>query len=546
MNPSIPPIPHGGAASAAPAARAEAALTHPATLAALATLLVNDLVFKSLWPGSWITGKLSDLAWVVFAPPLLALPLTFLARRNPAARRAAWAIAYIGLPLLYAAYNTFEPLHDAVTGGFSLLRGTPGGSPFDPSDSIVIPFGTAIAVRVWRKAGAKTNSAESRMRLGILVAAIASVASAASSEPLAYRGIVVIERGPDGDPTYLEGAGHSARPGPLRVETPRGVYSVEGTDVFLKRDGIEERVFSSVIKNQSRDHAALLASTRRLGHRAVRLAPQDIFYDERTGNVILAMGLQGVAVGTPDGRWERMPVRDLRPLDYAVNARLMTVLGMGDLLCIAAALSLTIAAAATSIAVTSVETRSPKTVGLRFFGAAVIAALLSALFGIALLSPGLEPAAMLPLLGVSAMLAATLIVVTKKSPLVSFRDYAVPVLLLLALVSAGLGMLSFDDRSDSLGESTGWLAGAAIIVSAPVMFASVRKLDMKAILVSSAMTAAMFILFGMAFFMWADGLFTLGAAKTAAALMVAAAGIVLFLYTRTTAMIRSDSAGGMR
>ena len=67
------------ALSTYPTARAEAALTHPATLLALATLLVNDLVFKWLWPDTWITGKLSDLAWVIFAPPLLALPLTFLA-----------------------------------------------------------------------------------------------------------------------------------------------------------------------------------------------------------------------------------------------------------------------------------------------------------------------------------------------------------------------------------------------------------------------------------------------------------------------------------
>ena len=82
-------------------ARAEAALTHPATLLALATLLVNDLVFKSFWPGTWLTGKLSDLAWIVFAPPLLALLLTFLARRDSTAQKAVWVIAYIGLPLRF-------------------------------------------------------------------------------------------------------------------------------------------------------------------------------------------------------------------------------------------------------------------------------------------------------------------------------------------------------------------------------------------------------------------------------------------------------------
>ena len=544
MNPSFP---LDGAASAAPTSRAEAALTHPATLVALATLLVNDLVLKSLWPGSWITGKLSDLAWVVFASPLLALPLTFLARRNPTAQRVAWATAYIGLPLLYATYNTFEPLHDTVMGGFSLLRGTPGGSPFDPTDSIVIPFGMAVSIWVWRNAVARTNSTASRMRLGILVAAIACVASAASSQPLAYRGIVAIESDSDGDPMYLAGIGYSARSGPLQVETPRGVYSVEGTDVFLTRGGVKEHVFSNVIKNPRRDRIALQASTRRLGYRTVLLAPQDIHYDERTGNVILALGLQGVAVGSPDGDWERLSTHDLEPLDYAVAARLKTVLGMGDLLCIAAALSLTIAAAAIYIAVAFIETRSPKAVGLRLFGAAAIAALLAALVGIVFLSPEFGLPTMLALSGVPAALAVALIVVTKKSPLVSFGDYVVPVLLVLALGAAGLGMLSFDDRSESsLPDVQGWLAAAAIIVSSSVTYASVRKMDMKAFFVSSAVTVAMFLLVETAFFMWVDGLLALGAAKTAAALLVAVAGVVLFLHTRTTKLIQPGPADHMR
>ena len=62
--------------------RCESAMP-PATLAALAVLLVNDVGLKALWPHPWTTGKLSDLAWMVFAPPLLAYLLSFAARENP-------------------------------------------------------------------------------------------------------------------------------------------------------------------------------------------------------------------------------------------------------------------------------------------------------------------------------------------------------------------------------------------------------------------------------------------------------------------------------
>ena len=69
--------------------RYASALTHPATVGALAVLLLNDVAFKSVWPGSWATGKLSDLAWVVFASPLLGFLLSLVSRGNRAAERSA-------------------------------------------------------------------------------------------------------------------------------------------------------------------------------------------------------------------------------------------------------------------------------------------------------------------------------------------------------------------------------------------------------------------------------------------------------------------------
>ena len=111
------------------------ALTHPVTIAALVLLLLNDGLFKSLWPDAWLTGKLSDLAWVVFASPLLAFVLSLLLGRRRFGRRTAVLVSYIGLPALYAAFNTFEPVHDRILWGLSLVSGGNAGSPLDPSDS---------------------------------------------------------------------------------------------------------------------------------------------------------------------------------------------------------------------------------------------------------------------------------------------------------------------------------------------------------------------------------------------------------------------------
>ena len=148
--------------------RAASALMHPVTLGALGVLLINDLLFKALWPGAWIPGKLSDLAWMMFAPPVLAFLLSFLARRSAAGQRATFLLAYVGLPLLYAAFNTFAPVHDVVLRVLGVLAGTGLVRPWTRRTrsssllqwSLPIGYGAgrpwrrrtyALALRFWRR-----------------------------------------------------------------------------------------------------------------------------------------------------------------------------------------------------------------------------------------------------------------------------------------------------------------------------------------------------------------------------------------------------------
>ena len=177
--------------------RCASALIHPATVTALAVLLLNDLVFKSIWPGSWATGKLSDLAWVVFASPLLAFLLSFLAGRSACGQRAAFLTAYVGLPLLYAAFNTFQPVHDSILQGISIASGGTAGSPLDATDSVVIPFGLGIALWVWRGRVASPESL--RLRWTLLIAGVAALASVATSYPEPDFGIRDVGISADGE-----------------------------------------------------------------------------------------------------------------------------------------------------------------------------------------------------------------------------------------------------------------------------------------------------------------------------------------------------------
>ena len=85
--------------------------------------------------------------------------------------------------------------------------------------------------------------------------------------------------------------------------------------------------------------------------------PYSIAYDERTGNVGVAMGLQGIVVGTPEGRWTREAVGGYAPTDFSIVRKLL--LG-GDwelwLIAVAAALSLTALAMALAESASTLKT----------------------------------------------------------------------------------------------------------------------------------------------------------------------------------------------
>src|SRR5690554_2970964 len=67
-------------------------LTHPVSLAALVVMALNDHILKAQF-GSWWTGKMSDVAGLVFFPALLALAIAAVAPRLQPQTVARTAIA---------------------------------------------------------------------------------------------------------------------------------------------------------------------------------------------------------------------------------------------------------------------------------------------------------------------------------------------------------------------------------------------------------------------------------------------------------------------
>ena len=323
--------------------RCEAALIHPVTVGALVVLLLNDLVFKSVWPGSWVTGKLSDLAWVVFASPLLAFLLSLLVGKSAAGQRVAFFASYVGLPLLYAAFNTFEPVHNWILRGLSVASGGTAGSPQDVTDSVVIPVGLCIAVWVWRCFDVRdvrdVRAERPRLRWAPLMAGLAALASVATIEcqpevgitnvAIAEDGIVYAGtreyaryRSLDGGVNWEPGSTERVQWGGQSAETPAGTYTILGSDiVLLGPDGESRMEYASSYLQEEHNLWAQKRSTAQLGFREMATEPLSIVYDERTGNVIAAMGIQGIVVGASDGVWTRYGVGPYTPTDFSFAAK---------------------------------------------------------------------------------------------------------------------------------------------------------------------------------------------------------------------------------
>ncbi len=94
-------------------------MLHPAVLAALALLLVNDHVLKAAFPGT-VTGKLSDAAGLVFFPVLLWSLVEVLARRRLSTRARLACVVVTGC--FFALAKTWAPAAELYRAGISALQ----------------------------------------------------------------------------------------------------------------------------------------------------------------------------------------------------------------------------------------------------------------------------------------------------------------------------------------------------------------------------------------------------------------------------------------
>ena len=187
-----------------------------------------------------------------------------------------------------------------------------------------------------------------RMSVFLMIAVAVSLASMAFSEPVEEKGITslgISEAGdvyafvsPDRDIRYISrDGGLTWTPkqwnyvpvtiGGWGVQTPRGRYKLEGPNILLvDPDGRQKVVYSTNFLTEGANGWKEAEDTRHHGERRIGSDPYRVVYDSKSGNVIVALGLQGVVVGTPDGSWKHARVGPYSPTDFSFESKTRTLI----------------------------------------------------------------------------------------------------------------------------------------------------------------------------------------------------------------------------
>lgn len=112
------------------------------------------------------------------------------------------------------------------------------------------------------------------------------------------------------------------------VETPRGTYFISGAKVYRSAGGSAREVYSAAHLSQSANRWALARDLPSCEN-SLTTRPHDIAYDDDAGNVIVAMGQLGVAVGLPGGEWREVAVGGSYPRDFSFAGKLTLLTDTG-------------------------------------------------------------------------------------------------------------------------------------------------------------------------------------------------------------------------
>jgi len=311
-----------------------ATLAHPIVLLSIAILLINDHVLKANYP-SWVTGKLSDFAGLLFFPILLSAILNIICRPLNISSRPI-AMAVFGFTGIWFGLIKIHPLFGDLTETFlSGLLSMRVQIICDPAD--LIALGMLLPAWKLRATNEKQGSIKNRKLsyFALCAASIATLATSPVAPPPEVRHLIVYEKtiytsldydgifySDDGGQTWVKT--DFALPSqviskleqfpelPVTLCLPDDAsvcYQTAEEAIMVSNDGGSTWSISWNIPAGRKRYMLLYSPQLDVG-------PYDLAVLEMEGRHVLvaAMGTEGVLVKTDDGAWQSYAVGHVGPM----------------------------------------------------------------------------------------------------------------------------------------------------------------------------------------------------------------------------------------
>lgn len=311
--------------------RAAGSLIHPLTLIAIVILLINDHLLRWLWP-SWVWGKLGDFSWLIFFPFIPALILSLVVPQRWKNQEALVAgLSFALTALVFSSMNTVPAAHAAGLHLIQTILNAPFILRLDPTDLFALP-GLLIGWHIWQQTNPDRQFKIAQAYPILALGALATIANM----PYPPTGVeCVYQQGNDTIFTIIEGPYSTYRSNNGGVSwQPIGHEEVD-SGLCTRRDDkaswiipnpendqIQYRIdpdklvyFSSdggntweLVLDLSLSQAELTYYENTQGFIYIGPGPLDALVDKDTGNLIMAMGTEGVLTRTPDGELLRFEI----------------------------------------------------------------------------------------------------------------------------------------------------------------------------------------------------------------------------------------------
>jgi hypothetical protein len=322
-------------------------LTHPISLLAVVGLLINDHWWRWHYP-SWWTGKMGDFAWLIFAPFLLLILLSFVPRLGE-----KWGIG-LAFGLVgggFALAKTIPFFHKIAVWILYILSGWQPSLRRDPTDLLAL-LGLGVAWWLWGHSAGKQTHFKLKT-VGWTTIALGLLGTIASS-PAHPRGIICVYqqendnllaystydldtfKSEDGGFTWsdtdfyeiYETEGVPRNAGTACPNRTIGWELVDPRNPMQKFRHLGGTLSIEVMKSDNSDWLVdyAVSNAQEIRHAYYRndlsivpiddsLLFNDVMVYEPTQTIIVSMGAEGILLRTAEGEWQPVQVGQYQHVD---------------------------------------------------------------------------------------------------------------------------------------------------------------------------------------------------------------------------------------